>query len=294
MRMKPPRVHNHEGVDKILLVGDIHGDVRGFANFVDRVAQLAPDFYVGPDMLEKGCAIVQLGDWGVGWENGKLEHLGFPVFVVEGNHEHFGLLNSGIWEKNNPNMTHLRRGDVLCLAHGFNFACIGGADSIDKAWRTEGIDWFESEALGQLELERAKKFWKDTGLKMHGVLAHDVFHAVYQKTLNHVSKGARPFASHMTSHRLQEVYDELKPMYWFHGHHHTALFHEYPHDWVPFSDEPTKVCLVTCLDTLSNHLGVTPAQEAIERCSDLLTINQDHYLEPHDAFLQFKGSFADE
>jgi len=215
--------------DQLLLVGDIHGDIRSFANLVD---------LTGID--HERTLVVQLGDWGIGWENAKPSLLGFDVLVIDGNHENFDLIETGRW--NPPNVTHLKRGSVLELGCGFRFGICGGADSIDKEWRTPGFDWFPEETISQSDLDRCLE-WEGVS----AVLAHDVFEGNYARTLN-----MAVFKRNSSSRALQVILDSIKPRWWFHGHHHKLLK-------TSFQDQ----CEVWCLNTITNFPDM---RKALKQC----------------------------
>lgn len=112
----------------ICLLGDVHGDWRAVV-----MASL--------EARERGAAaLIQVGD--MGWSAGLLDRAkamppALPVYAIDGNHEDFGWLNTvtrGQTTQLAPNLTFVARGDVLTIA-GRRVAFLGGAESVDKAWR---------------------------------------------------------------------------------------------------------------------------------------------------------------
>lgn len=126
---------------KIAFVGDIHG----FVEHLEKVNQ---------QLFDEGIVevMIQVGDLGI-YPNimPVLKQMEFPlpIYFIDGNHEAFNLL-FGMIDKDNdvteivPNLFYVKRGSILTLADK-KIAFIGGAASVDKAWRTSGYDWFPEE-----------------------------------------------------------------------------------------------------------------------------------------------------
>jgi len=124
---------------KVALVGDIHGS----AVVLDRA-------------LERADVVIQLGDWGVRPSHAPVSTK--PIYFLDGNHERWRELKPlrdleypGEWV---PGIKMLPRGYVLCLA-GKRFLCMGGADSVDKAYQQENNHWSEQEQITGMQVIRA-------------------------------------------------------------------------------------------------------------------------------------------
>lgn len=276
------KLHNWPDVKYLFLVGDIHGDVRSFATVVDSAFALFRHQGLDVDVHSPEVRIIQLGDWGAGWENAQPKLLEFPVCVLDGNHEHFPLILSGTWESKNPNVTYLPRGTILRLAHDYTIGVCGGADSIDKLWRTEGLDWFHEEALTEKQVTEISDFWQgftNKGVKIRTILGHDLFYSRYQEILNVAARGSRPHPTHFTSKNLQKLADKFQPDFWFHGHHHVRLSQIATLNEVPFSGESGSRCQVECLDTISNY---TNLQRILGRCVVLVEIKSGSSIHIHN------------
>ena len=81
-----------------------------------------------------------------------LRDLPVTTLFVDGNHENFEQLNSYAVEEWNGGKVHFIESDIIHLMRGqvYNidgttFFTFGGAYSIDKMYRTEGISWFPEE-----------------------------------------------------------------------------------------------------------------------------------------------------
>lgn len=116
-------------------------------------------------------AVVQLGDFGFGWlwEGGECAFsafvsdvarmTGIPAYFVDGNHENHDALNAIPVGADGlrvvaDGVTHLPRGSKLRLG-GTTFLALGGAYSVDRPYRTLGVDLWEGEELSDADVERA-------------------------------------------------------------------------------------------------------------------------------------------
>jgi Icc-related predicted phosphoesterase len=119
----------------IAFIGDLHGEFNTLKKQVNRV---------------KADHYIQVGDFGV-WPQidyyGKIVDPGKPVYWIRGNHEwEPDIVNLTEVTELRPNMFFVPDGSILEL-DGIKLGFLGGAESIDKAWRREGVSWFASESL---------------------------------------------------------------------------------------------------------------------------------------------------
>ena len=151
---------------KIILAGDFHGNLF-HAEQVFHHAQ------------GKGAeAIVQLGDFGFGWEFTRsgackfteqigemaAQH-GVPLYWIDGNHENFDLLEQTLagltpqadgtyrLSADPVGVFYIPRGTVLEW-DGQRILCCGGAVSIDKGRRRQGVSWWPQEPIGDSDVEK--------------------------------------------------------------------------------------------------------------------------------------------
>jgi len=147
------------------------------------------DFRFGKIDCEKGDHIIILGDFGFLWEQKEtkaerqaleeLKSIGIDVLFIDGNHENFSRLNSlplrnlfgnlvGVVDKG---IYHLRRGNIYCI-EGKSFFCMGGAASIDRDIRIEGLSWWKEETHSREEIDNALENLKKACYKMDYMLTH--------------------------------------------------------------------------------------------------------------------------
>lgn len=138
------------------VMGDLHGDL-GHA----RIALQT--------LADRGArAIIQLGDWGVVWpgQNWQIDLHKLSrflarneqtMFFVEGNHDwhpklrEFPVSTDGLrWITHN--IAHLPRGYRSSVGKHFTLAALGGGNSPDRGFRTEGRDWWPDEQITEADI----------------------------------------------------------------------------------------------------------------------------------------------
>jgi len=129
----------------IAFLGDVHAN---FYQLKKIIAKLPEDV----------TSVIQVGDFGFyphtrGFYEKSPLRKDPKFFFIDGNHDHNLKLQeckeiTEVW----TNAHFVPRGTVLEL-EGHRIACLGGASSVDKAWRQPGYDWFSCEVIRQSEAE---------------------------------------------------------------------------------------------------------------------------------------------
>ncbi len=161
----------------IYITGDTHGSQDYFKLhiFAGEHGNLTKDDYV-----------IIAGDFGGVWNTRTLAadlkpytELPFTVLFVDGNHENFDLLNEfpveewhgGKVHRIKENIIHLMRGQIFEI-EGKTFFTFGGATSIDRFMRREGISWWRGELPTKEELEEGVKNLEKHGNKVDFIVTH--------------------------------------------------------------------------------------------------------------------------
>ncbi len=179
-------------------IGDIHGDFNTYEKII----------------AESPYPTIQVGDFGVGF---KTMHDGpnaieAPVEAMKGGDHRFIRGNH-----DNPaecRKTHGYIPDATMYGHWF---CIGGALSIDRPNRIEGLDWWADEELSQSDLYKVIDIYET--IKPDYVVSHTCPKSVALKLFPHFIKTMDYFNS-----RTEQAFDSLmyihKPKIWVFGHYH--------------------------------------------------------------------------
>lgn len=146
------------------IFGDTHGNKYGISD-IKKLFKMP---------YKKGDFAIVCGDFGVLWEDKKdkvesqleayLNALPCEVLFLDGNHENFNRLNNlpqirrfgSIVGRYSRNVFHLKRGRIYCINGAYYFT-MGGASSVDRAWRVENESWWEAENIAQNEIDFALK-----------------------------------------------------------------------------------------------------------------------------------------
>lgn len=203
---------------RIFLTGDTH-------NTID-IKKLNMKNFPEQRELSKGDHLIILGDFGFPWHNPEskedkywldwLNNKNFTTLFLDGNHENFNALyeypevdyKGAKCHKLRDSVYHIKRGEVITLDN-INFLCMGGAVSVDKAYRTEGISWWEEEVPSYQE-------WANVfanSYKADVVLTHDAPYSL----LNQFISTRKTTVNQMFDRLLNNLTGANK---WYFGHHH--------------------------------------------------------------------------
>lgn len=198
-----------------LFLGDTHGDLE----FAVKAAELA---------AEHNAEIIQLGDWSFLWpRRDQLDALskmlvahGVVMRFIDGNHDDHPRLQA-LADTNSrgpvtiaPNVIYQPRGSVHEDEDGTRFLFLGGAPSIDKAFRTPGKSWWPEETITDVEYQIALS---DEGT-VHVVVTHDApeYPPGYGPAGDEgfVAKGVRSMGM------IADILEHHEPEIHVHGHWH--------------------------------------------------------------------------
>jgi hypothetical protein len=222
-----PMIKDQEGTPKVYVTGDTHGthDIQKLLTFSKGK---------GKDLTKNDYVII-LGDTGILWgkdrkHNAKMKRIfeNFPwtTLIVDGNHDDHDQLqnllmmpmfNDVVGEMFEDSVYHLKRGIVYHI-NGKKFWVMGGALSVDREYRTEGVNWWAGELLSKADEDKGFVYldvWDD---KVDYILTHTCpsSHATKIKdAANWRHKQTDP-----TSKYLQKVFDSTEFDKWYCGHWH--------------------------------------------------------------------------
>lgn len=210
----------------IYITGDTHGDFRRIARFCQRVNPYKSDI------------MIILGDAGINYfcdenerlKKAKLADLPITLFCIHGNHEcrpsaissykecpwHGGM---AYIEEEFPSLIFAKDGEIYDL-DGFDVLTIGGAYSVDKAYRlARGHKWWPDEQPSDeikqyVEQQLAKHEWMvDT------VLSHTI-PLRYEPREAFLSGIDQSRVDTSTEEWLERIENKLMYRHWYAGHYH--------------------------------------------------------------------------
>lgn len=204
----------------IFVTGDTHADLD--------IYKLTLGGFPKQKELTKNDYVIILGDFGLVWDESKrekywlqwLDKKPWTTLFVDGNHDNHPL----IWEhplvpmfgdevrQISETVFYLQRGHVYNI-DGNSFLALGGAESIDKDVRVEGVSWWSTESI------RYEDYYKalDAVSKTRGVdciLTHAAPLSVESMLGQYIS----PTQSSRYLEDLRHRIPHFKK--WFFGHYH--------------------------------------------------------------------------
>ncbi|MCD8006146.1 MAG: metallophosphoesterase [Oscillospiraceae bacterium] len=117
-----------------------------------------------------------------------METLPYTILFLDGNHENFPAIYSypvedwqgGKVHRIRKNVLHLMRGEIFEI-EGKTFFAMGGAYSIDKYMRTEGISWWKEETPTDPEFKNASKHLEEHNFKVDYILTHTLPYEILRR-----------------------------------------------------------------------------------------------------------------
>jgi predicted phosphodiesterase len=215
---------------KVMVAGDWHGNVT----WADSCLWYAN---------KKGADVVlQVGDFGF-WVDGdhtdfylstvdaQAAEWGIRVYWLDGNHEDH-TRRAEFNSPDRPNTVYLPRG-FRWDWWGKRFMAVGGAYSVDRQWRKEGVSWWPEETLTDDEVAYASRY---DGTRVDYVFAHDCPTGVNIPGIGADTKGGvrgnwPPEALYQAGihrNKMRTIWKATSPSLWIHGHYHIAY-----ESWTP-------------------------------------------------------------
>lgn len=206
-----------------IITGDTHGTID--------IGKLIRFFDEHDGDYTKDDYLIICGDVGVcGFSTLEQDHTrsvlrDFPVTIlfVDGNHENFAQLNSYSVDEWNGGKVHFIENDIIHLMRGqvfdidgTKFFTFGGAYSIDKMFRREGISWFPEEIPTREEYEEGRENLEKAKFQVDYILSHtgprEIVAAMGYGEASEGETELRQF--------LQRVADNTDFDAWYFGHFH--------------------------------------------------------------------------
>lgn len=204
-----------ETICNVMVAGDWHGNQK----YALRAIKYAKN--------QGAEVIVQVGDFGVWSPYGYIktlgdaaERAGIILMFIDGNHEDFDWLldqpidDDGI-RRLHSHVWHLPRGFRWEWC-GVRFLALGGAYSVDKVYRTEGVSWWPQEKITVSDMYKSIE-----GGEVDVMFTHDCPDKVHLP-LHHKMHLPYDVQMEANAHRsaLGMVVSEVNPKFLFHGHYH--------------------------------------------------------------------------
>ncbi len=168
----------------MIIIGDVHGKINEYWKILQK----------------HKCPSIQVGDFGFkkqhNWHLKNIDHSQHQINF--GNHDDYGFLDAPHSLSNWSISTN-------------GLMTVRGAYSIDKAYRTENLDWWANEELNYEEMQNAIDFYNFNKPKI--MITHDCPDYARRYLFGIRDKS-------ITSNGLQAMFEFHQPDIWIFGHHH--------------------------------------------------------------------------
>lgn len=214
----------------IYLTGDIHG--------THSIRRLGSAHWPEGRELTRDDYLIVLGDFGLVWDGCAedewwlewLDERPWTTLFIDGNHENHRLLaeyperewHGGMVHEIRPHVLHLIRGHVFDV-DGTKLLAMGGADSHDKEYRTEGETWWPEEVPSESERSRCLGSLDAHDWRVDCVLTHDAPAFALPSLSDVVARDMRPTEYELW---LDSMAERLDYGLWCCGHFHVNAVHE--------------------------------------------------------------------
>ena len=150
----------------------------------------------------------------------------WTTVFVDGNHCNHEMLNEleiiekfgGKMGKVNDSVFHARRGEIYEI-DGQKILTIGGAYSVDKSSRTQGVDWWPGELLSAKDIDNAMENLKKHDYEVDYVITHTCCIDIILEYLFSNDYAIFDFDK-STENFLQYVSNNTTFKLWYFGHMH--------------------------------------------------------------------------
>lgn len=204
------------------VTGDTHGNY-------DIYKLSTPSLNKNNISLTSNDYLIICGDFGLVWNNSPDENYWLDwlnekpciTLFVDGNHENHNLLNQmkpmlwngGFVRQIRPKVMHLMRGQIFNI-DGTIFFTMGGAASIDKQFRREGVSWWAEEMPSVEEYKAANKNLEKANFKVDYILTHTAPTSIVNQLIPEIKPPDK-----LTNY-LENIKENVDYKHWYFGHFH--------------------------------------------------------------------------
>lgn len=184
-------------------IGDVHGAFADYERLIDGIEQS-----------------VQIGDMGIGFHAPTVDGVAPPAMPPFDSMKRSGSHRFLRGNQDDPDKCRVQDGWIADgHSEGGMFFC-GGALSVNRHNRTEGLNWWPDEELSEVALAEIAEQYLDE--KPGLMVTHDCPHSIAVALLQHHGIDKQVYPSR-TRHAFQAMLERHSPDIWVFGHWHMPL-----------------------------------------------------------------------
>ena len=221
----------------------VTGDKHGSQEMYELTRRRRPVELGGDDML------IVAGDFGLFWRDTPttqeahwrrwVDEQKWTTLFIDGNHENFDILDrfpeeqkwGGSVGRAGEKIYHLKRGEIYEI-EGMRILAFGGAQSIDRMHRVEGVEWWPREIPSYVEVQHCLDTISDHDNDVDYVITHTCPREVARWMEGKYGFGKRDDPVTQT---LSHIASAVTYKQWLFGHWHVTmefgkyrcLYHDY-------------------------------------------------------------------
>ena len=206
------------------VTGDTHGRLDRIYSWIERMNFDSEDINV-----------IIAGDAGICWRKDgrdmdaairKHEQYKFHLWFIDGNHENFDILDSLPKDENGivnlcNNLHYITRGSVIKF-NNKTILCCGGADSIDRGFRTPHLNWWAQEQVTEEDIKKCLSGDNYYDYIITHCCPYSVFYK-YTPSLVTIPWLDQSKIDHTSEHMLDAVAASIQCESWIFGHYHVDI-----------------------------------------------------------------------
>jgi DNA repair exonuclease SbcCD nuclease subunit len=210
----------------IYITGDTHGGINA--------RKLYSSNFPNYKNLTRNDYLIIAGDFGYVWDNSEIEknlrkeinNKKFTTLFVDGNHENFELLNTfpiinkfnGRARQIDDNIFQLLRGEIYEIDNK-KILTFGGASSIDKECRQEGISWWKEELPNYAEIDNLYSNLEKHNNKVDIVITHTCPSGIIEAVVEDENR----YGYDLCNKLFEDVRESIEFDKWYFGHFHKDM-----------------------------------------------------------------------
>jgi len=195
------KVEGRKEVSRVRYIGDVHGKYRRYSKVIKDVPES-----------------IQVGDMGVGF-------LSFPHGDPQANPPHDKMIPGHRFIRGNHDNPAACKNQSQWIPDGTienGTMFIGGADSIDKAYRIKDYSWWEDEELSYKALHEIIGLYEISKPKI--MVTHDAPQSIAHEVIRPLlMQGYSQFEMTRTRGAFQNMWAMHQPELWIFGHYHVSF-----------------------------------------------------------------------
>jgi len=217
----------------VLVIGDVH-------QTIDFSKLLSAENTLNSEAPNEDNYVIVTGDFGLIWYDHdqrkdiqklykQYNSFSFTTLFVDGNHDNHDRLQSNEFplvkmfnstvKQITDKVFYLQRGHIYTIQNKKIF-CMGGAESIDKHNRIEGVSWWAKELPSKAEMDLGLRNLEKEGNRVDYIITHTFSNKALEGLKNKVGFQSKPDIEMGLRRYFDHIEEVVEFKHWYAGHFH--------------------------------------------------------------------------